>query len=90
MALTGRFDFRKTLTGKIALRVEEEVPAFWSRSGQRPMKKRWRDATLIDLAAPEMRALIDLRFRPHFGALHVEVDRTTAPPAQNIVPLGKL
>ena len=48
---------------KIVLRVEEEVKPFWSKSGA--LKRRWRDATLMDLAAPEMRHLIDLRFRPH-------------------------
>ncbi len=89
MALTGRFDFRKTLTGKIVLRVEEEVPAFWSRSGERPMKRRWRDATLMDLTGPELRMLMDLRFRPQFMARFVEVDRTPAPSGANVVPLPR-
>ena len=62
MGLTGKFKFRKKLWGKIVLRVEEVKP-FWSKSGA--LKRRWRDATLMDLAAPEMRHLIDLRFRPH-------------------------
>ena len=62
MALTGKFDLRKTFWGKIVLRVEEEVKPFWSKSGA--LKRRWRDATLMDLAAPEMRHLIDMRFRP--------------------------
>ena len=65
MALTGKFDFRKTFWGKIVLRVEEEVKPFWSRSKPDARKRRWRNATLMDLAAPEMRTLIDLRFRPH-------------------------
>ena len=65
MALTGKFDFRKTVWGKIVLRVEEEVKPFWSRSKPDARKRRWRNATLMDLAAPEMRTLIDLRFRPH-------------------------
>ena len=30
---------------------------FWSKSGA--LKRRWRDATLMDLAAPEMRTLIE-------------------------------
>ena len=63
MALTGKFDFRKTVWGKIVLRVEEEVKPFWSKAGAR--KRRWRNATLMDLAAPEMRTLIDLRFKPY-------------------------
>src|SRR5438045_1283431 len=64
MALTGKFDFRKTVWGKIVLRVEEEVKPFWSRSKPDARKRRWRDATLMDLTAPEMRTLIDLRFKP--------------------------
>ena len=39
---------------------------FWSKSGE--PKKRWRDATLMDLAAPELRSLIDMRFKPHLWA----------------------
>ena len=65
MGLTGKFKFRKTLWGKIVLQIEDEVKPFWSRSKPGTLKRRWRDATLIDLAAPEMRTLIDLRFRPH-------------------------
>lgn len=64
MALTGRYDFRKTLTGKIVLRVEEEVPAFWARSGDRKVKRRWRNANLMDLTTPEMRMLMDMRMKP--------------------------
>jgi hypothetical protein len=37
-------------------------------SDKKPMKRRWRRATLLDLAQPEMRALIDLRFQPQFLA----------------------
>src|SRR4051794_11561595 len=64
MGLTGKFRFRKTLWGRIVLQLEEEVKPFWSRS--RPLKPRWRDATLMDLAAPELRPLIDMRSRPQF------------------------
>src|SRR3982751_6221045 len=63
MALTGKFDLRKTFWGKIVLRVEEEVKPLWSKSGA--LKRRWRDATLMDLADPQMRYLIDMRFRAH-------------------------
>jgi len=63
MGLTGRFKFRKKLWGKLVLQIEEEVKPFWSKSEE--LKRRWRDATLMDLAAPEMRTLIDMRFRPH-------------------------
>ena len=63
MGLTGKFKFRKTLWGRIVLQIEDEVKPFWSKSGA--LKRRWRDATLMDLADPQMRFLIDLRFRPH-------------------------
>ena len=65
MGLTGKFKFRRALWGKIVLQIEEEVKPFWSGSKPGALKKRWRDATLMDLAAPEMRTLIDMRFRPH-------------------------
>ncbi len=65
MALTGKFDLRKTFWGKVVLRVEEDVKPLWSRSKPAALKRRWRDATLMDLAAPEMRPLIDMRFRPY-------------------------
>ena len=63
MALTGKFRFRKSLWGRIVLQVEEEVQPFWRGSKPRATKRRWRDATLMDLAAPDMRPLIDMRFR---------------------------
>ncbi len=66
MALTGKFTFRKSFRGKIVLQVEEDVKPFWRRAQAGPPKRRWRDATLMDLASPEMRPLIDLRFRPQF------------------------
>src|SRR5690349_7191119 len=68
MGLTGKFRFRKSLWGKIVLQVEEEVKPFWSRSKPEVLKRRWRDATLMDLAAPEMRPLIDMRFKPRLWA----------------------
>ena len=66
MALTGKFSLRKSLTGKIILQVEEEVKSFWRRPKPGPLKRRWRDATLMDLAAPELRPLIDMRFKPQY------------------------
>ncbi len=68
MALTGRFTFRRTWTGKIVLQLEEEVKALWPMSRTSPYRKRWRNATLMDLAAPELRPLMDMRFRPNFLA----------------------
>src|SRR5688500_1405397 len=35
-----------------------------------PTRRRWRDANLMDLAAPEMRALIDLRHKPRIDLHH--------------------
>jgi len=67
MALTGRFNLRKTFTGRIVLQVEEEVQGFWGRMMGRPkLHRRWRDANVLDLAAPELRSLVDLRFRPRY------------------------
>ena len=68
MGLTGKFKFRKTLWGKIVLQIEDEVKPFWSRSQPGALKPRWRDATLMDLADPQLRFLIDMRFRPHLRA----------------------
>ena len=65
MALTGQYQFRKTFGGKLMLQVEEEVPTVWSWFGQRRTKKRWRDATLMDLSAPVLRMLLEWRFRSH-------------------------
>jgi hypothetical protein len=81
MALTGRFNFRRSWFGKLVLEVEEEVKPFFA-SDKKPVKHRWRRATLIDLAQPEMRALIDLRFQPQF------MSRTSARPLD--VPLGSM
>ena len=64
MALTGRFNFRRTLTGRIVLQVEEDQPVWWSRNGK--TRRRYRDANVMDLAKPDMRALIDLRNKPQF------------------------
>jgi hypothetical protein len=63
MSLTGRFNFHKTWRGYLQLDVEEAVESRWGGE-----KRRWRRATLMDLAEPEMRALIDLRLKPQFMA----------------------
>jgi hypothetical protein len=87
MPLTGKFRFRKTLWGRIVLQLEEEVKQFWSRSKPDALKRRWRDATLMDLAAPELRALIDMRFRPQF---RFESNLTQAAPAQREQTKGQV
>jgi hypothetical protein len=61
MALTGTIDFRKSWFGGIVLQVEEDVkPRFGKK-----VKRRWRRATLMDLAQPELRILIDMRSHPY-------------------------
>jgi hypothetical protein len=65
MALTGRFNFRRSWFGKLVLEVEEELEPFFA-SDKNPLKRRWRRGTLMDLAEPEMRALIDLRPQRQF------------------------
>ena len=61
MALTGTIDFRKSWLGGIVLQVEEEVTGRFSGK----LKRRWRRATLMDLAQPELRILIDMRSHPY-------------------------
>jgi hypothetical protein len=81
MALTGRFNFRRSWFGKLVLEVEEETKALFG-GDKKPPKRRWRKATLIDLAQPEMRPLIDLRFQPQF------MTRTPARPVD--LPVGSM
>ena len=68
MALTGRFDFRKTLSGRLVLLLEEDVAMFFSRLRKRSTRRRWRRARVMDLAAIEMRQLMDLRVKPNYQA----------------------
>jgi hypothetical protein len=64
--LTGRFDFRKTFSGKLVLLLEEEVNVLWSRFRKRSTRRRWRRAKVLDLASPALRPLIDLRLKPNY------------------------
>lgn len=64
MPLTGKFTFRRSFWGRIVLQIEEEVKTSWPFSRKTPTRRRFRDATLMDLAAPELRTLIDLRHKP--------------------------
>jgi hypothetical protein len=77
VSLTGRFNFRKTWRGRLNLEIEEDVHSRWGGE-----KRRWRKARVADLAEPEMRALIDLRFRPQFAAFPRLADQ---PPAEGVV-----
>ena len=67
MSLTGKFAFRRSLTGKIVLRVEEEVKVPWPLSRTASFRRRWCDARLVDLAEAEMRTVMDLRNRPQLA-----------------------
>ena len=64
MSLTGKFAFRRSLTGKRVLKVEEDVKRPWPLSRTGKSRRRWRDAQLTDLAEAELRTLMDLRNRP--------------------------
>jgi hypothetical protein len=57
MALTGRFWFKKTWSGKLLLLVEEKK-ARWFKRGE--YKLRWREAKLMDLAEVSLQPLVDL------------------------------
>ena len=74
MSLTGRFNFRRTWTGKIVLQVEDERRSMFGKG----FRKRWRDANVLDLAAPALRRLIDLRLKPQYVA---EAPAAVAPTA---------
>jgi hypothetical protein len=63
MALTGRFDFRRTMTGQLRLWLEYESNGFWDvLTRKKTYCRRWRKANIMDLAAPELRHLMDVRF----------------------------
>ncbi len=88
--LTGRFTFRRTLTGKIVLQVEEDVRTLWPLSHKRAFRRRWRDASLMDLTATQLRPLIDLRLKPPVYTVEVSPAPATSAPteaAPNVFPL---
>jgi hypothetical protein len=88
--LTGRFTFRRTFTGKIILQIEEEVRTVWPMSRKRAFRRRWRNATLMDLAATELRPLMDLRMKPPSYVVEVSPvpqASTTTEATPNVVPL---
>jgi len=74
--LTGRFNFRKTWRGRLSLDVEEEYQSHWGGE-----KRRWRKANLADLAEPEMRALVDLRFQRQFRGRVADPIQASDPPS---------
>jgi hypothetical protein len=63
MALTGRFDFRRTMTGQLRLWLKYESNGFWDfLRRKKTYCRHWRKANIMDLAAPELRHLMDVRF----------------------------
>jgi hypothetical protein len=86
MGLTGRFNLRKTFSGRIILQVEEEKKSFWSFLAKEPkLRRRWRDATMMDLAAVELRPLMDMRDRTYNPFSHLAT-RTPPQPAHQPEP----
>ena len=77
MALTGRFWFRKTWTGRIVLLVEEVRPRWFGRGAGKP---RWRNANLLDFAEPELRPLMVME-KQHRAAAPSATVRTLRPVA---------
>lgn len=64
MALTGRFWFRRSWTGRVVLLVEEQRPRWLGRGARKP---RWRNARLIDFAEPELRPLMAMEKQHRAG-----------------------
>jgi len=63
MALTGRYDFRRTMTGQLRLWVEYDSNGIWDfLTRKKTYCHRWRNANIMDLAAPQLRHLMGLRF----------------------------
>ena len=79
-------EIRKTLFGKLVLLVEEDAATSFSRLRRRSTKRRRRRATALDLAAPEMRPLIDLRSKPSFQAPHRSDRPSPIEPVPTAVP----
>jgi hypothetical protein len=87
--LTGRFDFRKTLSGRLVLLIEEDVRAFWSPFRKRVARRRWRKARVIDLASPELRPLIDLRSKPNYLPPSARIEEAPQPESQESAPKAR-
>lgn len=75
MALTGRFWFRKSWTGRLVLLVEEQRPRWFGGVG----RPRWRNARLLDFAEPQLRPLMTLEQQHRSGITSLRPPRTVAP-----------
>jgi hypothetical protein len=83
MSLTGRFTFRRTFWARSCCRSRTRC-ADLAVLATGARRRRWRDASLMDLAAVELRPLMDLRSRPRFDWERLyqpgqEEPRVTAP-----------
>ena len=88
MALTGRFNLRKSFSGRIVLQVEEELESKWGLFSQKPkFRRRWRDAKPMDLPATELRSLMDLRNRPRSFVQAFEPTQVVRPSAHKTDPV---
>ncbi|WP_233384645.1 hypothetical protein [Methylobacterium sp. C25] len=79
MALTGRFWFRKTWTGKVVLMVEEKRPRWFG--GKAAFRLRWRDASLMDFAESALKPLLALEHLHRAAALEATFAASRAPSA---------
>jgi hypothetical protein len=90
MPLTGRFDFRRTFSGKLVLFLEEDVRPLWSPIRKRTVRRRWRRAKVMDLAATELRPMLDLRSRPNYHVpLRSVVDTSGFEQVPVVLPEGE-
>lgn len=86
MPLTGRFRFRRSLTGSVILQLEHETGALWPLSMAGRRRHTWRDARIVDLLQPQMHGLLELEhFVEEFpaanhGALAVPLARRRISP----------
>lgn len=60
MALTGRFRFRRSLMGSVILQLEHDKWAPWPLSIGGKRRRCWRDASIVDLLAPQIHGLVGL------------------------------
>ncbi|ACA20198.1 hypothetical protein M446_5917 [Methylobacterium sp. 4-46] len=93
MAITGRFNFRRTLTGKLVLQVEAVRPGWWPFGKTSSPGHVWRDATMADLAAIELQPLLNLRGNPGYTPrspviFMMHPDKPATPPSAEVVTLA--
>lgn len=84
MRLTGQFNFKQSLFGRLVLYVEEERRPVWPWARPDAVRRRWRRARVMDLTRHELRGLVDLGHRQHYLGLA----RPLAAPAPSGEELG--